>query len=229
MSSLRSLSSRTLLAAALVGAALSLPAAAQVAAPGLKPGDTWTYRGIDNYNRLPTGSWTREVTGTAAGGIRVAVRSGDGSFEDVYRVPGELASGVLNERASGSMEPALQLMPFPLAEGKSWSQKVVRTDPFTKERREMLVTGRVRGWETVKVPAGEFKALKVERTMYLGDYDSFRGITQRTETEWYVPELRGAAKLVVFEEFCERRYGCPMGTHMPGVRATYELTSYKGG
>jgi hypothetical protein len=85
----------------------------------------------------------------------------------------------------------------------------------------------VLGWETVKVPAGEFRAMKVERTMYLGDYETFRGITQRTETEWYAPDIRGAAKVVVFEEFCERRYGCPMGSFMPGVRATYELMSYK--
>lgn len=227
MSPLVALSSRTLLAAALLGTSLSV--AAQVAAPALKAGDTWTYRGIDNYNRLPTGMWTREVTSTAASGIRVAVRSADGSVDDLFRAPGELTSGVLNDRARGTMDPAFQLMPFPLAEGKSWSQKVIRTDPVTNEKREMLVQGKVLGWETIKVPAGEFKAIKVERTMYLGDYDSFRGITQRTETEWYAPDIRGAAKVVVFEEFCERRYGCPMGSFMPGVRATYELTSYRGG
>ena len=227
MSPFESLSRRALLGLALLGTSLSVWA--QVAAPLLKAGDTWTYRGIDNYNRLPTGTWTREVTGSAAGGIRVAVRSADGSFDDVFRAPGELASGVLNDRASGTMDPALQLMPFPLAEGKSWSQKVIRTDPVTNEKREMLVRGKVHGWETVKVPAGEFRALKVERTMYLGDYDTFRGITQRTETEWYAPDIRGAAKVVVFEEFCERRYSCAMGSFMPGVRATYELTAYKGG
>jgi hypothetical protein len=227
MSPLELMSWRALLASALLGTALSV--AAQVAAPTLKAGDTWTYRGIDNYNRLPTGSWTREVTGTAPSGIRVAVRSADGSVDDLFRTPGELTSGVLNDRARGTMDPAFQLMPFPLAEGKSWSQKVIRTDPVTNEKREMLVQGKVLGWETIKVPAGEFKAIKVERTMYLGDYDSFRGITQRTETEWYAPDVRGAAKVVVFEEFCERRYGCPMGSFMPGVRATYELTSYRGG
>ena len=227
MFSIESLSRRVLLGLALLGTSLSV--AAQVAAPTLKAGDTWTYRGIDNYNRLPTGTWTREVTGTEASGIRVAVRSADGSIDDLFRTPGELASGVLNDRARGTMDPALQLMPFPLAEGKSWSQKVIRTDPVTNEKREMLVRGRVLGWETIKVPAGEFKAMKVERTMYLGDYDSFRGITQRTETEWYAPDIRGAAKVVVFEEFCERRYGCSMGSFMPGVRATYELTSYRGG
>jgi hypothetical protein len=213
--------------AALAGAVL--PVAAQVAAPALKPGDTWSYRGIDNYNRQVTGTWTREVTAAGPGGVRVATRGADGSFDDLFRAPGELASGVLNDRARGTMEPAFQLAPFPLAEGRSWSQKVIRTDPVTREKREMLVRGRVHGWETVKVPAGEFKALKVERTMYLGDYDTFRGITQRTETEWYAPDVRGAAKIVVFEEFCERRFSCPMGSLMPGARATYELTSFKGG
>jgi hypothetical protein len=227
MSPLNTLSSRALLAAALLGTSLSV--AAQVAAPALKAGDTWTYRGIDNYNRQPTGTWTREVTGTAASGIRVAVRSTDGSVDDLFRTPGELSAGVLSDRARGTMDPAFQLMPFPLAEGKSWSQKVIRTDPVTNEKREMLVRGKVLGWETVKVPAGEFKAMKVERTMYLGDYDTFRGITQRTETEWYAPDIRGAARVVVFEEFCERRYSCGMGSFMPGMRATYELTSYKGG
>ena len=227
MSPLGSFSSRTLIAAALLG--LSLSVAAQVAAPTLKAGDTWTYRGIDNYNRLPTGTWTREVTSIAPGAIRIAVRSADGSFDDLFRTPGELASGVLSDRARGTMDPAFQLLPFPLAEGSSWSQKVIRTDPFSHEKREMLVRGKVHGWETIKVPAGEFRAMKIERTMYLGDYESFRGITQRTETEWYAPDIRGAAKVVVFEEFCERRYGCPMGSFMPGVRATYELTSYRGG
>jgi hypothetical protein len=224
MSLIRSSSLRGVLAAALVGAAL--PVTAQVAAPALKAGDTWTYRGVDNYSKRVTGTWTREVTAAAPGGIRVVTRDGGEATEALFRAPGEMTSGVLGDRARGTMEPALQVTPFPLAEGKSWTQKVVRTDPATGDRREMLVTGRVRGWETVKVPAGEFKALKVERTLYLGDYDSFRGITQRTETEWYAPDIRGAAKIVVFEEFCERRYGCPMGSLMPGERATYELTSY---
>lgn len=227
MSPLGSLSWRALLASALLGTSLSV--AAQIAAPTLKAGDTWTYRGIDNYNKQPTGTWTREVTSIASGGIRVAVRSADGSVDDLLRAPGELSSGVLSDRARGTMDPAFQLMPFPLVEGSSWSQKVIRTDPFSNEKREMLVRGKVHGWETIKVPAGEFRAMKVERTMYLGDYDSFRGITQRTETEWYAPDIRGAARVVVFEEFCERRYGCAMGSFMPGVRATYELTSYRGG
>jgi len=218
---------RALVAAALV--ATALPAAAQVAAPALRAGDTWTYRMVDDYNKQVVGDWTRAVVGTATGAIRVDTRFGGATSESVFRAPGELASGVLGDRARGTMEPAFQLAPFPLTEGRSWSQTVVRTDPVTKERREMLVQGRVRGWETVKVPAGEFKAIRVDRTMYLGDYDAFRGITVRTETEWYAPDVRGPVKLIVFEEYCERRFGCPMGTHFPGERSTSELTSFRGG
>jgi hypothetical protein len=218
---------RSLIAAALVAAAL--PATAQVAAPALKAGDSWTYRMVNNYNRQVVGDWTREVKGTTAGGIQVDTRAGGMSSESVFRAPGEMASGALGDRARGTMEPAFQLTPFPLAEGRSWSQKVVRTEPGTNERREMLVQGRVGSWETVKVPAGEFKAIKVERTMYLGDYDTFRGITIRTETEWYAPDVRGPVKVVVFEEYCERRFGCPMGTQFPGERSTSELTAYRGG
>jgi hypothetical protein len=218
---------RIAVAAALVAA--SAPLAAQVQAPALKAGDSWTYRMVNDYNRQETGSWTREVTGTAAGGIGITTRAGAASTDAVLRAPGALASGELGDRARGSMEPPVQLLPFPLAEGQSWSQKVVRTDPATGERREMLVRGRVHGWETVKVPAGEFKALKVERTLFLGDYDTFRGPTQRTETEWYAPDVRGPVRVRVFEEFCERRYNCGMGSFMPGERSTSELTSYRGG
>jgi hypothetical protein len=218
---------RILIAAALV--AVSAPAVAQVAAPAFRAGDSWTYRMVNNYNRQVVGTWTREVTSAAAGGIAFDTRAGAISSPSVFRAPGEMTSGVLGDRASGSMEPAFQLAPFPLTEGRSWSQNVVRTDPVSNEQRPMLVQGRVRGWETVKVPAGEFKAIKVERTMYLGDYDSFRGITVRTETEWFAPEVKGPVKLVVFEEYCERRFGCPMGTQFPGERSTSELTAYRGG
>jgi hypothetical protein len=36
-------------------------------------------------------------------------------------------------------------------------------------------------------------------------------------------------KVQVFEEYCERRYSCGMGSFMPGERSTSELTSYRGG
>lgn len=221
---------RRIVAAAFVAACTaSVPAIAQVAAaPALGAGESWTYREINAYNRLPIGDVTRQVT-TSTGEIRVVSRTGDSRVETQsgFARPGFLASGTLNDRAQGALQPPLEVMPFPLEPGKRWSQTVKRQDPVTGEMRDVHIDGRVVGWETVRVPAGEFRALKVERRMRLGDWDQFRGETWRAETEWYVPEVKGPVKLVVFEEYPERRFS--MWSFMPGERVVYELTAYSRG
>jgi hypothetical protein len=217
------------LAAALAAACIAAPLAAlaqSAAAPSLAAGQSWTYRTVNDYNRLPLGEVTSQVTGTADG-IRVVVR--DGSAEQSARLarPGALAEGPLNDRARGTLSPALDVMPFPLEPGKRWSQTVQRRDTATGDLRDVHVDGRVIGWETVRVPAGEFRALRVERRMRLGDWDQFRGETWRAETEWFVPEVGAPVKLTVFEEYPERRFS--MWSFMPGERLTYELTGWKKG
>lgn len=213
------------LAAALLAAPLAA-LAQSAAAPAVAAGQSWTYRAINDYNRLPLGEVTRQVTRTGDG-IEVSVRVGDMERPARLARPGALAEGPLNDRASGALSPALEVMPFPLEPGKRWSQTVQRRDPATGELREVRVDGRVVGWETVRVPAGEFRALRVERRMRLGDWDQFRGETWRAETEWFVPEVGAPVKLTVFEEYPERRFS--MWSFMPGERLTYELTGWNKG
>ena len=211
------------------GTLLALPAYAQVAtAPTVTGGDTWTYRESNGFNRLPLGDVTREAL-SGPGGVRLVSRStyDRAELQASYAQPGALASGTLNPRAQGALTPALELMSFPLEPGKTWKQTVTRQDALSGEPRRVLLEGKVIGWETVRVPAGEFRALKVERRMWLGDYDEFRGETWRSETERYAPEVRGAVKLVVFEEYPTTRYAAY--SFMPGDRFIYELTSYKRG
>jgi hypothetical protein len=214
-------------AAALAAACTAAPLAgfAQSApAPAFGAGETWTYRGISNYNHLPIGEVTREAS-AAGNEIRVVTRSANAEQTAGFARPGFLASGPLNDRASGALTPALELMPFPLEPGKRWTQTVKRQDPLSGEVRDVRVEGRVIGWETVRVPAGEFRALKVERRLWLGDWDQFRGETWRAETEWYVPEVKGPVKVQVFEEYPQRRYS--LFSFMPGDRYTYELVAWK--
>ena len=78
------------------------------------------------------------------------------------------------------------------------------------------------------MPAGEFKAIKIEREMYLGDWDMFRGQTRRTEVEWYVPELKMPVKLQVWEEYHENR-NTVVGSYWQGDRFVQELSSFKPG
>ncbi|MGB8435807.1 MAG: hypothetical protein WCE38_16250 [Burkholderiales bacterium] len=222
---------RIAILAATLGFMTAQPAgAADVVAPVLQAGDTWTYRHIDGYNKLDVGTVSSVVEAAGPNEVRLATRSVNGlvNFESTYAGPGQLASGTLSERAAGAMHPPLQLTRYPLREGERWVQNVVRDDVMSREKRETEMRVRVIGWETVKVPAGEFRALLIERAFELGDYDPFRGPTLRYEREWYAPEVKGPVKLEVFEEYFESRYS-RLGLPAPGTRATYELLSYKVG
>lgn len=204
--------------------------AADVAAPTLTAGDTWTYRHIDGYNKLAVGTVTSIVQTSGARDIRLVTSSTAGTTqsESTYSGPGLLASGILSARAEGKMNPPLKLTPYPLREGEKWTQHVVRSDAMSKEPRSMEIRGKVIGWETVKVPAGEFRALRIERWINLADYDAFRGPTWRWEIEWYSPDVKGPVKVQVFEEYFDNRYAMPVSP-MPWTRATFELVSYKRG
>jgi hypothetical protein len=218
---------RTFLAIPL--AALSTLAWAQVEAPSYRAGESWTYREINGYNNLERATVIREVA-QADGTVRIVTKFGDGKLisDAVYPTPGALHSGALNDRARGTFEPALAMTPYPLAEGQRWSEKVVRSDETWKEPRQTRVDGRIHGWETVRVPMGEFKALRIERVIYVGDQDPFRGQTTREEIEWYVPELKMPVKLQVREFYRNHPYNVT-GRIYPGDWFIHELTAMKRG
>ena len=204
--------------------------ACAVDAAPLRAGDTWRYQAVDGYNGLPQGTWRQTVTAAGANELRLELRREDAASGEVsvYAAHGVLTSGRLNPRATGSLEPALQLLPFPLTEGKRWRQDVTRRDPQLYDARDVRLLGRVAGWETVKVPAGEFRAIKIIREFYLGDHDPFRRQTKLTEYEWYVPELKHWAKMQTFEEFHYTEDNAA-GSYNQGDRLVMELLSFEPG
>ncbi len=217
------------LSALVVSLASSWSHAQGISAPQYKAGDSWTYRETDNFTRLDRGTIVSEVTG-ASELVQLATRANDGRVLGTTALDnaGALKAGAINARAAGELNPSLALRPFPLTEGKRWTQVVNRMDPATQSNRSVRVSGRVVGWETVRVPAGEFKALRIEREMNLGDADAFRGESLRHETEWYVPELGAAVKLTVREHYREGA-GAVIGAFLQQDWYTRELVSYKRG
>jgi len=95
------------------------------------------------------------------------------------------------ERADGrrtTFEPPLRALPFPLVPGQSVRQDVLaRVDGEPRLRRVVMIA-RVGGWETVDVPAGRYRALRVTRDLWLGDFEFHRTETRRIEIDWYSPE-----------------------------------------
>ncbi|ULU26903.1 hypothetical protein [Dyella terrae] len=137
--------------------------AQSVNAPALKAGDSWVY--ADTVETGPQG-WSRK---------NIAVT--------VERVDGD--SMLVSDRQEGSTQPAVERlvgldwsrsrdingkqqvvnrpMVFPLTPGKKWHVEYTEANPNRQHSSETVGDDySVVGWEEVQVPAGTFKAVKIE-------------------------------------------------------------------
>lgn len=170
------------------------PAAVEPAA--VKVGDFWEYALRDAYTGFDRGLWRYAVTHVDANRIVVDVMH-DGERVDSYvYAPGwNGLEHPLTNLQRFRYSPPFPAYAYPLAPGKTWYTIVDATDPATGQTYRVHIRGKVLGWERVRVPAGEFDALKVERYVYAGNFDSFRSQETIIETDWYVPALRRAARM----------------------------------
>ncbi|HET6756978.1 MAG TPA: hypothetical protein VFH21_05140, partial [Burkholderiales bacterium] len=73
-------------------------------------------------------------------------------------------------------------------------EKVVAFNPETRESLRVTIYSRVSGWEKVKVPAGEFDALKITRNIYVADGAWYKSQTTVRQSEWYAASAPQAVK-----------------------------------
>jgi len=198
--------------------------ATEVPAPQWRVGDSWTFRRSDGYNSLPRGVLTRTVESVDRNGIRfVTTNEAGGVLDDaLFESPGIEKSGTLSEDGpvKGVFTPPLRIYDFPLVSGKRWRQSLVRTDA-NGFRTGTSVSVRIEGWEEARAGDKGYRALVIRRNFMLGPKDSFSGILYREEVEWYVPELRGAARIQVTEFILTRH------AWIPGDRFLYALENFR--
>jgi hypothetical protein len=155
----------------------------------VRVGDRWRYAVINLYNNTRLTELVVEVTELAprlrlsvvdaAGGTRppeVYARAWQVLEEPNYDLPQLFAS-------------AAPLLPATLAPGASERFSGSYTTPMSADRLYWSEIARVRGWDRVRVPAGEFEALRVQRTIAFQHADRFRQRENRTDTLWYAPEV----------------------------------------
>ena len=143
----------------------------------VKKGDTWIYKVT---TRL--GEKNRQET-VAEVGERITVKvSGDSSLTRVTNKDGNLISA-----ADRTYTPYLEDFDFPLVPGKEWSQSA--TLDVNVRRMPVSQSAKVVGWEEVNVPAGTFKALRVEYSTRFGSAGEVKRIS------WLVPEVRRYIKM----------------------------------
>jgi hypothetical protein len=174
-----------------------LQSTASAAAPTVAVGDTWTYKVHDAFTGLPRPTENDRVTEVGDGRIKVAVsREGAGASEiQVFDSQWNWLTHRATHLQPFDYSPAYPAFSFPLAPGKTWKARLIATDPKDGRRFPMWVDGIVLGWERLKVPAGEFDALKVKRTVDF-DYLEFgwRGNSYITEYEWYAPAIKQSVR-----------------------------------
>lgn len=165
---------------------------ANVTAPEIRVGDTWTYRVRDGYTGIERGDQSYRVTDAGTDRISVAV-SGGGRLDETYIYNREwnwLSHPATNLQLF-DYSPPYQAYSFPLSAGKTWHARLTATDPATGHRFPVWIDGTVLGWEKVKVPSGEFDALKVKRAVFVGYWElAVRGWSEILEYEWYAPAVR---------------------------------------
>ena len=163
-----------------------------------KSGLQLTYSTFNAYNNEPRAT-VRQMFGPAGSRIEGMdyEAPAEGGFtvdraRTVNRVLDAQGDLVRLERTDGSSvtyDPPMRVLPVPLRPGMRFRQTLSAQESDGSPPRKVIVAGYVAGWENVKVPAGEFRALRIVRDSWLGDHALTRTQTQRSEVDWYSPEI----------------------------------------
>jgi hypothetical protein len=161
---------------------------AAVAKPEVKVGDRWIYRRTDHRLKPPVFVYEMRVTFVDSRAIHaVLARQGEQRESDATWTPEW--NGVVSVD-EGVVELDGGLLQFPLSIGRAyqaaWQIRRPRVGAF-HVRHERAV--RVMGWEEIAVPAGKFRALKVEAEGLYRRLDASKSDWARN-TVWYVPEVK---------------------------------------
>jgi hypothetical protein len=184
---------------ALLAAAGAVHADEDVQAPVLRPGDAWVIGGSEEIERLhEKREWKvrREIVKVEQGVAKYkfenvppsSPRSGESDLDVAAQV-------LLNRVVSGKCENTK----FPLVVGKDWTYDCEIWPSSAPTRIKM--TAKVVGWEEVTVPAGTYRALRIEhrgrwiRQLDFSKVGRFGEIQSLYEmTVWYSPAAKAIAK-----------------------------------
>jgi len=210
----------------------SAPVGAPVDAPRLVVGDHWQYRVIDNLRRGLVSQLDAEVIAVAGGSARIRLDYADasGRTEWIDEVDGQggLRSGTLWREAPRPFNPPVQLLAFPLGDGKTWRQVIDTLHPDTELRDQILIYGKVDGRHATTVPAGGYDAVYVYRVVQLDDEEFWRTRTTRRDAVWYAPEVKAPVREAHEAEYTEKGGGPDMTT-IRTESTVLELLSFRPG
>jgi hypothetical protein len=172
-------------------------APSRIDGPGVKVGDAWMYNKLDGRNGRLEYVSVNTVRKIGTDGISMESTSPDGRHTANIRRTSDF--NLVRIETQGSTQTSLPYYPnfaFPLQIGKTWQRDVEFANTSTPSKMvHAKLEGRVVGWESVTVPAGNFLALKIEVKGWYRGEDIGESWTGRIEDAlWYAPEVRNAVR-----------------------------------
>ncbi len=172
-------------------------APSRIDGPTVKVGDAWMYNKLDGWTRRLEYVSINTVREIGAGGISMESTAPDGRHLAKIRRTSDF--NLVRIEAVGFTQTALPYYPnfaFPLQIGKTWRRDVELANTSTPGKTvHAQLEGRVVGWETVTVPAGNFLALKIEvKGWYRGESTEGTWTGKIEDALWYAPEVRNAVR-----------------------------------
>jgi hypothetical protein len=165
---------------------------APVAQPEVKVGERWTYRRMNYRMGRPAGVYEIRVVFAERGVIQV-VGTGKGSDQEIDTTYTAEWNAVSTRNRI--FVPHTGWLRFPLQVGNVYeavfeARMPKKGDAHSRQQR----TVKVLGWEDVVVPAGRFRALKIESA---GPYQRLdKPVAGRARNViWYAPEVKRWVKL----------------------------------
>lgn len=197
-----------------VGCATPLPQVppagmpARIDAPAIRAGTGSKYSLHDGYTKLARG--TIDLRVDAVQGDTVTVKRVHEGRESVQRYTRDWnwRERPMTNLQNFRYDPPYPALPFPLEAGKTWQAFVKATDPATGKVNKVRIDGKVVGWERIKVPAGEFDTIVVQRTVYAGNEDYERGEENISEVDWYSPRLGTVVRHSSASSYFDKTRGC---------------------
>ncbi len=89
--------------------------------------------------------------------------------------------------------PPVKYYDFPLYPGKRWSGTSTERNIKTGQVREHTINAEVGGWETITVPAGTFRAIKVMIRNAVKDLQTGQ-VKSGSDISWYAPLAKRSVK-----------------------------------
>jgi len=165
--------------------------------PALKVGDSLTYSGYRSLSDAQNGQSSQwndpmEVTEVRGNGdVVFLVSKNPGNFR-IYNREGNMVERQMPGGVVEKFAPSYEEHAYPLEVGKKYSVKSVfnpKNPDHNKKEVNCKGDGKIIGWEEVTVPAGKFRALRVEVSGWCNIYPA--GWTTKYSTvKWLAPEVK---------------------------------------